>query len=161
MKRFCGIIFVLGIFVQSTFAQELVLTPYGMRSSAYQMRSIVEYEYKAQFNKKDVLDFCKNNLAQPEFFDFRVDFSDDQIIKVSGYIKDNFKGETFSMLMEFTHHSVMISSELFDKKGKPLNCMEYFSKRGKVKDKKFKETVELRLNDFVKSVLGLRINIRE
>ncbi len=161
MRKFFLSIIVLWLLPSSLIAQKMILTPYGIRSSAFIMRTFVEYQYKEHYTRKDVMDFCKNNLAQPEFFGYRVDYSDDQIIKVSGYVKDNFKGEFFSLIMEFFPNSIKVSAELFDKNGKPLNCMDYFSKKGKLKDKKFKESVELRIDGFLKSIMGLRVEIRD
>ncbi len=139
------------------WAQKLTLTPKGMRSSINPTSKYVDYSYRNGVGKDDLMSFCFQNLSQPDFFSYRVDYTDDNTIKLSGFVKKNLKGVKFNLLFEFGSQDVQVSSELFDKDGLPLDYREYFSKKGKLKDKKFKVEVERKLDEIVHSLMEMKI----
>lgn len=146
--------------VSGASAQKLILTPNGMRSSDNPSSSSVEYSYRNGIGQKELRDYCIQKLGQPEFFSFRVDYTDENRIKLSGYVKKSLKGERFNLLLEFGTQTVRISSELFDKNGLSLDCREYYSKKGKLKDKKFKAEIERKFDETIRSMMEMKILMR-
>lgn len=142
------------------FAQSLILKASGMSSSENSSRRYVEYTYRSGVSKNELKSYCIQSLGQPDFFSYRVDYTDDSTIKLSGFVKNNLKGVKFNMLFEFGSQSVKVSSELFDKDGLTLDCRQFYSKKGKLKDKKFKAEVERRLDDIIRSLMEMKIVMR-
>ena len=158
MKRI-WFIFLLPSFLctNEVLAQKLILTPNEMRSSDNPSSLYVEYSYRNGVGKNELRSYCIQNLGQPDFFSYRVDYTDDSTIKLSGFVKKNLKGVKFNMLFGFDNQKVRVSSELFDKEGLTLDCREYYSKKGKLKDKKFKAEVERRLDEIIRSLMEMKI----
>lgn len=158
MRRLtCLLLFACLLCVSGASAQKLILTPNGMRSSANPSSPSVEYSYRNDIGQKELRDYCIQKLGQPEFFPYRVDYTDENRIKLSGYVKKSLKGERFILLLEFGAQSVRVSSELFDKNGLSLDCHEFFSKKGKLKDKKFKEEIERKFDETIRSMMEMKI----
>ena len=141
-------------------AQKLILTPNGMCSSDNLSMPYVEYSYRQGINQKDLKDYCIQKLSQPEFFSYRVDYTDDKTIKLSGFIRKSLKGEKFNLLFEFGHQSVRVSSQLFMKDGVDIDCQKMFTKKGRLKNYKFKTMVEPRINEIIRSMMDMKIVVR-
>ncbi len=158
MKRLYYIILLFCLMVpDAALAQKLILTPSGMRSSDNPLSQYVDYSYRNGIGQKELKEYCIQKLGQPDFFSYRVDYTDENMIKLSGFVKKNLKGVKFNLLLDFGSQSVRVSSELFDKKGLSLDCREYYSKKGKLKDKKFKDEVERKLDEIVRSMMERKI----
>ena len=151
------LLFACILCVSGASAQKLILTPNGMRSSDNPSSPSVEYLYRNGIGQKYLRDYCIQKLGQPEFFSFRVDYTDENRIKLSGYVKKSLKGERFNLLLEFGMQSVRVSSELFDKNCLSLDCREYYSKKGKLKDKKFKSEIERKFDETIRSMMEMKI----
>lgn len=89
------ILFATILFANGLYAQKLVLTTAGIRASDNPSKQYVEYSYRDGVGKKDLKDYCVQKLSQPDFFSYRVDYEDEQTIKLNGYTKKNFKGLRF------------------------------------------------------------------
>ena len=139
------------------FAQKLVLSPFGMCSSDSLSVPYVEYSYRQGVSQKDLKDYCIQKLSQPDFFSYRVDYTDDKTIKLSGFVRKTFKGERFSLLFEFGLQSIRVSSQLFMKDGSEMDCQKMFTKKGRLKDYKFKTMIEPRVNEIIRSMLDMKI----
>lgn len=160
MKRLCYIILLFCLMTSDlTLAQKLILTPSGMRSSENPSSQYVDYSYRNGIGQKELKEYCIQKLGQPDFFSYRVDYTDENMIKLSGFVKKNLKGVRFNLLLDFGSQSVRVSSELFDKKGTSLDCREFYSKKGKLKDKKFKAEVERKFDEIVRSMMEMKIVI--
>ena len=96
-------------------------------------------------------------LGLPEFFSYKVDYTDEDRIKLSGYVKKSLKGERFNLLLEFGSQSVSVSSELFDKNGLSLDYRKYYSKKGKLKNKKFKAEIERKIDETIRLMMEMKI----
>ena len=162
MKR-VRFIFLLPLFLctNEVLAQKLILTSNGIKSSDNPSSQYVEYSYRNGVGKNELRSYCIQNLGQPDFFSYRVDYTDDSTIKLSGFVKKSLKGVKFNILFEFGDHNVRVSSELFDKDGMLLDCREYYSKKGKLKDKKFKAEVERRLDEIIRLLMEMKIVMRQ
>ena len=160
MKRLCYIILLFCLMTPDlTLAQKLILTPSGIRSSENPSSQYVDYSYRNGIGQKELKEYCIQKLGQPDFFSYRVDYTDENMIKLSGFVKKNLKGVRFNLLLDFGSQSVRVSSELFDKKGISLDCREFYSKKGKLKDKKFKAEVERKFDEIVRSMMEMKIVI--
>lgn len=162
MKRFFYIILLSYLFgIMEVSAQKLILTPNGMCSSENLSIPYVEYMYKDGISQKDLKNYCIQKLGQPDFFSYRVDYTDERNIKLSGFVKKSLKGIQFNLLLEFEQQSVRVSSQLLEKSGQNLDCKRYFTKKGKVKDWNFKTQVERRVDDIIRSMMDMKIVVRQ
>jgi hypothetical protein len=55
--------------------------------------------------------------------------------------------------------SVIISSDLFDNKGKKLDYDRLFNKKGVIKNEKFKSNIEDQIDKLIHSVMELKVII--
>ncbi|MBQ6063396.1 MAG: hypothetical protein IJK87_07160 [Prevotella sp.] len=120
----------------------------------------MEYSYRDGISQKEIKNYCVQKLGQPDFFPYRVDYTDEKTIKLSGYSRKSLKGMRFNLLMEFGTESVRVSSQLIDKKGLNLDCGKYFTKKGKLKNYKIKEEVEPKVNGIILSLMDMKIIVK-
>lgn len=158
MKRLSLILlFAYFLFCSGASAQKLIITPNGMRSSDNPSSPSVEYSYRSDIGQKELRNYCIQMLGLPEFFSYKVDYTDEDRIKLSGYVKKSLKGERFNLLLEFGSQSVSVSSELFDKNGLSLDYRKYYSKKGKLKNKKFKAEIERKIDETIRLMMEMKI----
>lgn len=159
-KLTCIILLSCLLGMGNIFAQKLVLSPFGMCSSDSLSVPYVEYSYRQGVGQKDLKDYCIQKLSQPDFFSYRVDYTDDKTIKLSGFIRKSLKGERFNLLFEFGQQSVRVSSKIYNRDGTDMDCQKKFTKKGRVKDIKLKSMVETKINEIIRSMMDMKIVIR-
>ena len=164
MRKICIFIFVCSLFgISDAYAQKLVFTRNGIRSSDNILENYIEYAYKDGVSKKDFRSYCIQKMSQPDFFSYKIDYADDNLFKLSGSIKkSSFQYTTFRLNIEMGEQSVKASAELFDKNGKNEDYDQFFSKKGSLKPglKKFKDELEIKLNEIICSLTEMKVVMR-
>ena len=161
MRKICFALFVFSLFcITEAYAQKLVFTRNGIRSSDNILESHIEYAYKDGVSKKDFRSYCIQRMSQPEFYSYKIDYVGDNLFKLSGSIKNRiFKYGEYRLNIEIGEQSVKVSAELLDKNGKLEDYDNYFSRNGSLKrdSKKFKQELESKLDEIISSLTEMKV----